>query len=144
MLENQGEATDSAGLHASCGPVVLCAVIFVPAEFWLLSALQITELGYLCCTCGCAANVMLAALLSLMLSLLVSCSDFCSSLFFFLPLPPSPPQGCPVLHCVLPTVCKPEQAGPERPQCQGSVLCIIPLRMCGWQYSCGGCQSLRW
>lgn len=88
MLENQGEAIDSAGLHASCGPVVLCGVSFVPAEFWLLSALQITELGCLCCTCGCAANMMLAALLSLMLSLLVSCSDFAhprSSFFPFLP-----------------------------------------------------------
>lgn len=92
--------------------------------------------SWLCCQC-----VMLAAL-SLMLSLLVSHSDFCSSLFFFLPPPPFPSQGCPLLHRLLPAVCKPEQAGPERPQYQGSVLRVLPLRMCGWQYGCGGCQPL--
>ncbi|XP_053837462.1 mitochondrial glutamate carrier 1 isoform X2 [Vidua macroura] len=51
-------------------------------------------------------------------------------------------KGCPILHCLLPAVCKPEQAGPKRPQCQGSVLRVLPLWMCGRQYGCSGCQSL--
>ncbi|XP_019406968.1 PREDICTED: mitochondrial glutamate carrier 1 isoform X2 [Crocodylus porosus] len=52
------------------------------------------------------------------------------------------PQRCPILHCLLPTVCKPEQAGPEDPRRQGSVLRVLSFWVPSRQHSSSGCQPL--